>query len=321
MKINKTLYLIPFLLIMLIVLSACSKQSTTLDLADSEGEIKVASSIYPVYSIVNYIGGDRINNHLILPAGSSPHTYDASPQDIKALNNAQVIFSIGAGADNWLQEIINIFPQAENFSLENSVNLAFFSNGHEILDEHEGEEVEFEDHGHEAGDIDPHYWLSPENAKLMAEAIALKLSEVDPEGRDVYLANANNFKDRTNTLSVTWQEKISNLDDREIIVFHDAWNYFANYFNLEIAGSFEPFPGKSPGPQYLKSLQAVIREHNIKAIFVEPQLSASAVQVLASDLNIKVETLDPIGGVDEINSYFDLIEYNVDIVYKALKTN
>lgn len=318
MKNRKILFSLIGIIVIGLFLSACSNKNSSFTLNHNEDKLKVASSIFPIYSIVQEVGGSRIENYLILPAGVSPHTYDASPKDIKNLQDAKVVFSVGAGSDKWLQGIINSIPGLDSFSLENSVNISPFIN--EDVFENNHKDNEKDDHYHDK-DLDPHYWLSPNNAKLIADAVASKLAELDPSGKEEYISNASIFNNKLVDLDKDWQLKLSQLENKKIIVFHNAWNYFAQHFNLEIAGSFEPFAGKSPGPLYLKELQNTIKKENIKVIFTEPQLSQDVAQVLASDLDIKVEILDPLGGSGVIDDYFSLIDYNVSTIYKSLIIN
>ncbi len=309
---DKKLIIISILILFFgVFLVACSNKNLSTNQESYSVKLKVASSIFPIYSIINEVGGDRIDNYLILPSGSSPHTYDASPQDIKSLQGVKVIFGVGAGADDWLDDLTYSISGVEKFTLDNQVNLQSFP-------DHEEENID-EDHYH--GDVDPHYWLNPDNAISIAEAAALKFSELDPEGREEYLENFNDFKNKLSSLDIIWQAKLNQLNRKEIVVFHDAWNYFAKHYNLKIVASIEPFAGKSPGPRYLKDLQIIVKEKDIKAIFIEPQLATSVAEVLASDLNIEIATLDPLGGTESISDYFSLIEYNVDTIYNTLNNN
>jgi zinc transport system substrate-binding protein len=104
-----------------------------------------------------------------------------------------------------------------------------------------------------------------------------------------------------------------------MIVFHDAWFYFADYFDLEIVGAFEPIAGKSPSPKYLQSILDKIEKNNIDVLFIEPQLDPEIALAMAQGLVDNFEVLDPIGGLDERDSYINLIDYNVKTIIKALE--
>lgn len=293
------------------VLSGCTPKSTVENI-DGIKKIKVAATIYPLFDIVKIVGGEKVDALLILPPGSSPHTYEASPTQIKEMQNVEIFFTIGAGVDVWAENIAKSVKDSNIIKLDQYINLKSFKH-------QEHEEEHKEEHEHEHGSLDPHYWLSPNNAKIMAEQIAQQLSLSDSSNKEYYTLQAQNFINELNNKDVEWKNKINELEKKEIVVFHDAWGYFVDHFGLEVVATFEPFPGKTPSPQYMIELQKEVKEHNITALFIEPQLSKEAVTTLANDLKIKIGVLDPLGGIGERNSYINMIDYNIENIFGALK--
>ena len=86
-----------------------------------------------------------------------------------------------------------------------------------------------------------------------------------------------------------------------------------------MVASFEPFPGKTPSPQYLIALQEQVKMNNINSLFIEPQLSQEAIKTLANDLEVTINILDPLGGIENRNSYIELIDFNVTSIINTLK--
>lgn len=265
--------------------------------------IKVAATIFPLYDIVRTVGGERIDANLILPPGASPHTFEITPSDVKNLQSTKIFFSVGHGIDDWTRDISGSVSDSEVFVVDENIELMSFEHQE---DEHEGSE-------------DPHYWLSPTNAATIAKNIAKKLGEIDPDGKVYYESRAKDFENELKSNEKVWYGKMSGLKQKDVVVFHDAWGYFSRDFGLNIAATFEPFPGKTPSPQYLAELEKIVKEKNVGAIFVEPQFSEESITTLANDLGVKVFVLDPIGGVSGRESYVDLISFNIDSVYNALK--
>ena len=112
---------------------------------------------------------------------------------------------------------------------------------------------------------------------------------------------------------------MASLQNKTFVTFHEAWFYFAQAYGLEVAEAFEPFPGKEPTPEFLAHFMKTIKEKNIKVVFTEPQFSAESIQQVASDLHIKISTLDPEGGgTPETSSYIGMMRFNADAIYKAL---
>lgn len=309
---KKIIITILILITILVLFFTFTKNNKTED--SQASKVKVAATIFPLYDLVKTIGGEKVETTLVLPPGASPHTYEVSPAKVKETQDINLLFTIGVGVDSWAEKLI----QKDNVrvvSLEESVSLKPFKvQGHNHEDEHEDEH----DDEHEHGDLDPHYWLSPNNAISMVQKISMELSLLDPENEKYYQDNLQKFISELEIKNTEWENKISKLNKKELIVFHDAWGYFADYFGLEIVATFEPFPGKTPTPQYLIELQQEVKENNINSLFVEPQLSREAVSTLAQDLGVEVATLDPIGGLDGRNSYLDLINYNINNIYQVL---
>lgn len=281
--------------------------------------IKAVATIYPIYDIMKYVGGDNIETILLLPPGSSPHTFEATPQDVKDVKGTNLFLFTGAGIDTWAQNIVrnNINQGRSDYiaiDLSQVAEMKTFegSQGHD--EELNGEEELSE----EEENYDPHYWLSPTNAVLIAAEVASHLSRLDPENKEYYRAQADSFADQLRENDIIWQEKIDSLENKEIIVFHDAWNYFADYFGLEIVATFEPFPGKTPTPQYLRNVQEKVEEYNINTLFIEPQLSQDSASVLTDNLVDSVEILDPLGGFEGRGGYIEMLDYNIETIYSAL---
>lgn len=291
-----------------LTLSACTKPELKIN---QSAEVTVAATIFPLYDILRQVGGEKVEAILLLPPGSSPHTFEITPSQVKSLQKADFLLTIGANLDDWALSLADNAPQAQTISLDEVVFLRPFA-------EHEEDEHEEDEDEHEHGDFDPHYWLSPSNARLIAVYLATILGEFNPENNDYYQARAQDFIASLTEKESQWLAQLDALENRNLLVFHDAWYYFAEYFDLNIVGSFEAFPGKSPSPQYLVSLQTKIRDNQVKAIFIEPQLSSEVASALANDLAIKISTLDPLGGGSGRNSYIELLEYNVATIVDAL---
>jgi zinc transport system substrate-binding protein len=310
------------------------KRQVNVDNDDSSSKIKVATSIFPIYDVTKQIAGDKIDVINILPSGASPHTFEPTIENIKDLNNINLVLTIGLELDNWAKTIVPNSPKV--IELHNGVEL-LKNEEHEEDDDHSEDEDEHEegdDHSededehegdedheseeHEHGEFDPHYWLSPLNMIIISETITNELIALDPENKSYYLENLKLYQEELNSFYAENQAKFSELKSNKIITFHNAFAYFAKDFNLEIVAVIEAYPGQEPTAQYLKEVTDIINETQIKAIFREPQLSDAVVSALANDYSLEIQTLDPIGGVDDRSNYIDLLKYNLETIYIAL---
>lgn len=272
---------------------------------------KVATSIYATYSLTSQIaqGGDiEIVN--LLPTGTSPHQFQPTAQDQLRLSSVDKVFVIGHELDDWASNTaMNVNPDVKIVSMDKGIDLLEFEEEH-------GDESE-EQHGQ----FDPHYWLSVENAKIMAANIKDELIELDSANSNKYLENYNNLIASLNNLKAENNTKTQQLSARQVITFHDAFNYLAKELGIEVVATVEEFPGQTPSPAYIAQVGAVIKEHQVKVLFKEPELSDEVVAALASDYGATVKTLDPLESSDPQMSYQDLIRYNVDTILQALSQN
>jgi zinc transport system substrate-binding protein len=153
----------------------------------------------------------------------------------------------------------------------------------------------------------------------MIDAISEELAALSPEHAEDFVARASALKEQLREKDVEWQAAINALPTKDIVTFHDAFMYFADDFGLTVIATFEPFPGKEPTAKYLQNLQAEIAAAGIADLFLEPQLSADAIESFARDNKIDLGVLDPIGGVPGRDSYISLIDYNVDQIVQSLQ--
>ena len=165
-------------------------------------------------------------------------------------------------------------------------------------DDHHGHEDENDDpshDGHDHGEFDAHIWLDPMNAKAMVLEIAHELSDLDPLNKSTYEKNAekmiSSLEDLIERVSTTVPKNPS------FIVFHDAYQYFENRFNIKAAGALTLNPDVLPGAKQIAEIQELIEHDSVKCIFSEPQYNPKIIEVLASDMDIITGIIDPLGAV------------------------
>jgi len=273
---------------------------------------KIAATIFPIYDITREIAGDDFETVLVLPPGATPHSYDPTPGDISKLQGAQVLFTIGHGLDNWssiLSEsggISNQIPVDRNISLRE----------YELFGGHE-DEIEDEDHAEHEG-LDPHYWLSVENAILIADQIRDDLSLIYPEYATSFTSHHDEYVRELTQLQKDLLSGLSSAPKKNIATFHNAWGYFGEAYGITIVTTFEEYVGQEPTPDYLREFTEHIKENGIKVIFSEPQFSPEKLKPIANDLGVTLSELDPIGGVKGRDSFIKLMRYNGDTMQEAL---
>ncbi len=330
---NKKILIVGGLLLLVVAVGwFLSRDNISEDAADTTRP-KVAATIFPVYDIARSVAGDHVDVELIVEPGQSPHTFDATPGAIRRLQGASHVFAIGHELDDWVVDLARAAEINTVVTVDHGIALrdAQEHEDHQEKGDHDehdrdathndhADEHEADEHGHHHGDTDPHYWLDPMNAALMAEHIAEVLSTEFPEHEDAFSQNAEAFASAVDQKNEEWEQAFDALDATpRIVTMHDAFGYFAEHFGIDIAASIEPFPGKEPTPQYLAELQGLIEETNVSAVFLEPQLSRDALAAFVEDTGVSLGTLDPLGGIEGKSTYIDLIDANVQAILNTVQ--
>ena len=293
-------WLLVILLLPVITGSAAAKKKTN--------RMTLAATIFPVADITRCIAGPDIRVVQILPAGASPHTFDLTPGQVRELQDAWFIFKIG-GVDDWIDSVADSLPQAAIISLHKFVTLRpAAEKGH--------------DHGSATASLhpgfDPHYWLSADNGAVIAKNIAAALAEADPSRAAIYKANLAEYSKQLAALHQEIKKDLSGLKNNRMIVFHDAWRYFAGAYGLEIAAVFQTSPGREPTPRDMQELYSQVKRYGIKAVFSEPQLSTASLEPMLEDLGLELIILDPLGGTVANDSYARMLLRNARTIRRAL---
>jgi zinc transport system substrate-binding protein len=153
-------------------------------------KITVITSLFPQYDFVRQIAKDKVNVSLLLPAGVEPHSFEPTPQTIVSIGNADIFIYTNAMMEPWIEKVIDNVINDDLLIVESSLGIEYIEHAHEE-EEHEDEEHEDEHEDEDHGELDPHVWLDPLNAKVMAQNILTALIEVDPQNSDFYQTNAN----------------------------------------------------------------------------------------------------------------------------------
>jgi len=160
-----------------------------------------------------------------------------------------------------------------------------------------GEGGEDEEHGHSHGGQDPHIWLNPGLAMIQVEAIRDALIEIDPNNASIYEENTTDYLATLAALDREIESLLASVEQKPFIVFHDAYLYYFDRYNLikSRKAAIEPFPGKEPTAAYFQELVELIKQENIEIVFTEPQFNPQTVQNLQEETGVKSFEINPIG--------------------------
>ena len=287
-----------FLIIFIILLSGCAHQAAP---------AKVAATTLPVYEFTARLceGTDITVTRLVTENVSCLHDYSLNVRQVKAAEAAEVIVISGAGLEEFMDDILH---NKAVIDASVGIDLLEISTVHE----HEHEHAHGHDHSHEE---DPHIWLSPANARIMAANICESLCNQYPAHSDIFQQNLSSLIADLDTLEAYGQAQLSTLHNHDLITFHDGFGYFAEAFGLHILEAVEEESGSEASAQELKHLITVVQEHNLPAIFIEINGSVSAAAIISAEAGIPSFPLDmAMSG----KSYFDAMYRNIDTLKGAL---
>lgn len=262
----------------------------------------VVASTKPLHALVSAVMGEAGQPSLIVKGAASPHTYSLRPSDAAALESADIVFWTGHGMELFLGDALDsLVTDAVVVELAETPGLALLPlreggafEAHSHGEEDDGHD---HDHGHDHahGDGDMHFWLDPENAKLMVTQIAATLVEADPDNSVTYLANAEAERLRLDALTLELTETLAPVAGKPFIVFHDAYQYFETRFGLTVAGTVTVSPEVMPGAARIDELRAKVSELGATCVFAEPNFEPAIVRTIVEGTDAKAGTLDPEG--------------------------
>jgi zinc transport system substrate-binding protein len=282
MKQKITTTILSILLLGVLAISCASSPST------SSEQVNVTVSIVPQKYFVKRVGGEHVNVNIMVGPGDSPHTYEPKAEQMTALSDADVYFSIGVEFENaWMDRIRDANSEMLIVDLSSNLEKIQMASHH-----HEHEEDEESPDHEEEGTLDPHVWTSPVNAGLMAETIYETLADIDPDNETDYKANLEAFQKDISELNTEIKTTLEGLDSNRFMVFHPSWGYFARDFGLEqIPVEIE---GSEPSAQELAGIIDEAKEENVKVIFGQPEFSTKTVDYIADEINGEVILISPL---------------------------
>jgi zinc transport system substrate-binding protein len=256
--------------------------------------LRVFASVIPIQTFVQKVGGKHVDARVMVRPGFSPHTYEPTPQQISALSSAALYVRTGVPYEKvWMDRIRAASPRMQVLDARAGIDLreieAHGHDEHKHADEHHDEHASAHEDHHEQ---DPHVWVSPPLVKHMIGQIRDKLIELNPDHAADFTRNHDALAAELNALDTELHTLLDPLPNREFMVFHPAWGYFADTYQL-IQTPIEN-QGKRPGPRALAALIDQAKHEGIKIIFVQPQFDKRQARQVAKAIGGAVVAVDPL---------------------------
>lgn len=285
------------IILTLLILIGCSHQPPA----------QIVATTGPVYQFTQALceGTDLTVSQLITDEVSCLHDYTLRVDQMRSAESAETVILSGAGLEEFMADILGNIETVIDCSA--GIKVMSYGEAHDLAHEHS------HDHHHEH---DPHIWLSPANAKIMAQNICDGLGRRYSAYSSIFQSNLQALLQKLDALQTYGEETLTNLSNRELITFHDGFAYFAHSFDLHILEAVEEESGSEASAKELKHLIGLVRDHQLAAIFTERNGSESAANVIARETGIPAFQLDmAMSSKDYFKSMYD----NINTIKEALE--
>ncbi|RED61680.1 metal ABC transporter solute-binding protein, Zn/Mn family [Cohnella lupini] len=310
-KISKLL-LITLSSIALVFSAGCGKNEKN---RQAEGKLNVVTSFYPLYFLAKEIGGDNAFVVNLIAAGVEPHEWTPKSSDLTAVSKARVFLYNGAGLEGWVDDFLH------GLGSDSQVMTIEASQGIELIhgNEEDGEGVQHSDSG-----VDPHTWVSPRSAIVMAANVVEAFVSADPVNKANYEARYAELNERLIQLDAKYAQELAVYEKRDIVVSHQAFGYLCRDYGLNQIAIMGLSPEAEPRAQDLLEISRFVKEHEIPYIFFEELVSEQLARTLADEANVDTLVLNPLEGLTPEQEqagedYFSLSERNLENLHKALR--
>lgn len=263
----------------------------------AQAKLQILASIKPLALIAQEVAGDHADVTALLPITASPHDYPLKMSDHRNLRNADLVLWIGPEMESFLARPLGNLPAAKLLITYQLSGLYW-------------PEIEQED-GHQHSnhahtDKDPHLWLDPRNAAVIAQVLAVRLAQLQPESTTQFQANAQRFTASVKQLDQQLAQQLAPVKEVGFAVYHEGYGHFVGRYGLHQVAYVAYTPERRPGARHLKELREVLAREG-KCLFMEPHYKAQGMEEMAITLKLRIGLLDPIGD-QRVSSYQQLME-------------
>jgi len=273
-----------------LVLAGCG--SATGAAAGGAG-LAVRASFYPLQWISEEIGSDAVTVSGLTPPGAEPHDLELSPRDVAAISDADLVVFLA-----------DFQPAVDNAVAQEAADAAFDAAEHTDLDLtyspiEEGRPSE--------SSLDPHFWLDPMKLAEVADALADRLGELDPDHAAGFTANARALRGELETIDADLRLGLATCENENLVTSHNSFGYLANAYGLTQVGITGLTPEEEPSAARLAEVADFVEEHDVRTIYFETLVRPAIAQAIASEAGAETAVLDPIEGLTDESAGSDYL--------------
>ena len=283
--------------------------------AGAASKVKVVASLPDLKALAEAVGGDLVEVDSLARGTQNPHDIEVRPSLMVKLRRADLLVRNGVGGDPWVEPLLmgaqnsQIFPGAPGY-VDASVGVRILPPTGPV-DRSRGDV-------HPEGN--PHYTMDPATAAQVTQNIVAGLKRVAPDGAATFDEQRRAFLARLDADLARWQKTLEPARGAKVVTYHEGFTYFLNRFGLVLAGAIEDRPGIPPSPTHLANLIRLMKDQGVKVVVAEPWADRKTVELVARDSGARALVLpSAVGGVKGVDTYTQMIDYNVNALAGALK--
>lgn len=278
---------------------------------EKDSKFNIVTSFYPIHvavlNITDGVGEMTVTN-LTQETTGCIHDYVLTTSELVALAKADTLVVNGAGMEGFMDKVISNFEDLDIIDASKGIE-TIHSECENHTEEHEG-------HNHE---INPHIFVSVKNYIKQVQNICDELVKLDNANKEKYEENTREYIQLLEELDGEILQIINDLENKNIITFHNTFEYFAKDYGLNVIGTIENEHGRTPSAGEIAELVGKINNNDVKAIFVEPDYSMKIVDTISKETGIKVYVLNPVtSGEKNKDEYISIMRENLEVLKEAL---
>lgn len=274
-------------------------------------KILLVASFYPVYiftlNIVDGIDGITVECMAEQNVGCL-HDYQILSKDARLISDSDAFIINGAGMEEFLEDV---------YMSVDAIKVIDSSKNIEVIEECHEEHHEEDEHHHHS--VNSHIWMSVKNAIVQCENIADELAVMYPQYKEQLENNKSEYITRLEALDGELEVEAQKIKGANIITFHESFDYLANDYSFNILAKVESHEGGEPSAKGLAELTEIIKQNNVKVLFVEPDYKGSAATILSNETGVEICVINPvINGEASLRAYEDIMRENINSILKAV---
>lgn len=280
------------------------------DASGTSAPVSVAVAFYPLQFVAERVAGNRADVVNLTKPGAEPHDLELTPGDVATLTAVDLVVYLPGFQPAVDESVQQVGDRALDVS--RAARLLAPAHGDEGEGQHEGEDGD--------GRHDPHFWLDPTRLADVADAVAGRLTDLDPDAASTYSTNAERLRTDLETLDADLTAGLSGCDSRTIVTSHEAFGYLAERYHLEQVGIAGLNPDAEPGAAALAEVADFVRANGVTTIYYETLVSPDVANTVASETGASTAVLDPIEGLTEASAgqdYLAVMRANLDTLRRG----